>query len=60
MLGHFVAMQMQSKLHTLIVGELSYFWRQSRIQSRCTGYKYGWHDYRRIIFEYARKSAPGK
>jgi hypothetical protein len=30
MFGHFVAMQMQLKLHTLIVGELSYFWRRGK------------------------------
>jgi hypothetical protein len=27
MFAHLFAMQMQLKLHTLIVGELSYFWR---------------------------------
>ena len=52
MFGHFVAMQMQLKLHTLIVGELSYFWRWSTGQRRRTGHKCGWHDYRDFIFEY--------
>ena len=50
MFGHFVAMQMQSILHTLIVGELSYFWRRGMRQVDVTGYKYGWHDYRDFNF----------
>jgi len=39
--GHFVTMQMQLKLHTLIVGELSYFW-PLRSQVSCSGQLIQW------------------
>ena len=56
MLAHFVTMQMQLILHTLIVEELSYFWRWGR-RNEAKDRMHGWHDYRELFFEQAQYSA---